>query len=462
MEKLILKKIISIITGIFIFVFLASSISIVIIKNKSVDKDITEEISQIENFYKENLLNIELTKEFFKDDYLNRAYAIDYILTNNPEENLNNESLKKIKKIMEVELINIIDKNGVIVLGSNDESIGINLLNSTEAYPFFSLIKGKDQDGKVVQLDAISTLDKKEKIYIGVESNLEEYSVIQIGLDRSTFDDLIKAYSIEFIMNNAPTTYEKTFFVANKNTGILEGITKNNEQNMVFEGVNSNEEFRDKLYELTSTSLVKINNKYRYIKTKIVDDHIIGVYRDAEGVFSTLLVYILYLILFTLLAFLVVITIVKFSIKKYVLKDIFSIRKNIKELIDGNYNVEFKTEYDTELKEISQVLNDWKDSYKYKTERMTRILSAVNTQSAVFECLYVLNKNFFSDNTQEILGLDDETWREISKRPEDFENYINSINAKGGIVNINNKFLNIVSFKKEDEFYGMIMDKTDD
>ena len=126
----------------------------------------------------------------------------------------------------------------------------------------------------------------------------------------------------------------------------------------------------------------------------------------------------------------------------------------------GNYEVEFKAKYDTELKEIAHMLNDWKDSYTYKSERMSRIMATINSHIAVFECLYLINRNFFSDNIQEILGIDDESWREISKQPKSFQQYIESIEQKGNIVNINNKFLSIVSFKKEDEFYGMIMDKT--
>lgn len=63
MEKLILKRITLMIMTIFIFIFLVGSISIVILKNKSMDKDITGMISEIENTYKENEINIELTKD---------------------------------------------------------------------------------------------------------------------------------------------------------------------------------------------------------------------------------------------------------------------------------------------------------------------------------------------------------------------------------------------------------------
>lgn len=462
MEKLILKRITLMIMAIFIFIFLVGSTSIVIFKNKSMDKDITGMISEIENTYKENKINIELTKEFFEDDYFNRAYAVDYIIHNNPEENLNNESLKKIEELMEVESIHIVDKNGVIVLSSDDESIGLNLLNSKQTYPFWNLINGKDDDGKVIQLNAVSISTKEEKIYVGVESSLPEYSLVQIGLDREVFNNLVKMYSMEYMVSNTPTIYEKTIFAVNKDTGALCGITKNNEQDIVIEDIDNNEDLKEKLSEVTNGKILKINNEYRYIKTKILDDYIIGAHIELSSEYNILILDLIFLGLGMLIAFALIIRIVKVSIKKYMLKDMISIEKNIEELISGNYDVKFNTEYDTELKGISYVLNHWKDSYKYKDERMSRIMSAINTHSAIFECLYVINKNFFSDNIQEILGLTNEVWSDISKTPDNFEKYIESLEVKDGIVRTNNKFLKIVSFKKEDEFYGMIVDKTND
>lgn len=462
MEKLILKKITLIVTSIFIFIFLASSISIVIIKNQSTQKELTEMIDEVERSYEENSINIESTKEFFQDDYLNRAYAVDYILSNNPTENLNINSLKKIKQLMEVESIHIVDKSGIVVLSSNEESVGINLLQAKEAYPFWNLIQGNDSDGKVVQLNAISIVEHEEKIYIGVESTLEEYSLIQIGLDKSVLDNLINVYSIEYIVSNTPTVYEKSIFLINKNTGNLEAITKNNEQDIIFEDIDSSDKFIDKLYSLTSGEIIKINNEYRYVKTKIVDDYIVGAYTDISRIYNTVVVDIVFLILAIIIVFIAIITVIKFYLRRYVLNDMLNIKENIEMLINGNYDVEFNTKYDTELKEISNVLNHWKDSYRYKDERMSRIMSTINTHSAVFECLYIINRNFFSDNMKDILGLDNDTWSRISKKPIDFENYITSLDFKDGIVNINNKFLKIVSFKKEDEFYGMIIDKTND
>lgn len=460
MEKIILRKIILIFTVIFMATFLVSVTVMFSIKNNLAKDDLSQMISQVEGTYDQSEESLKSNEELFKNDYLNRVYTIDYILSNNSRENLNIESLEKISQLMDIEAIYLIDNNGVIVLSDDESSIGLNLLNSKSAHKFWKLIKSDNSNDYAIDLDAISIIGNEEKIYIGIKSTLEDYSAIQIAVDREALKSIGEKDSIQYIIKSIPTIYERTIFIVNADTGSLEGITVNNEQDLVFDGIDNNRDFIKKLHDLTNASLAKINGRYRYVKTRIVGDYIIGGYIDADFVYNGLALEIIYLTLGILIVFLVMILIFKFIMKKYILTDIFSIGKNIKSLITGNYNIEFNVIQETELKEVARMLNYLKDSYKYKSERMTRIMSTISSHIAVFECLYLINRNFFSDNIQEILGLDDEEWEEISKDPKSFQNYIESIEKSGSIININNKFLSIVSFKKEDEFYGMILDKT--
>lgn len=460
MEKIILRKIILNFTFIFMATFLVSVIVMFSIKNSLAKDDLSQMISQVEGTYDQSEEKLKSNEEVFKSYYLNRVYAIDYILSNNPKENLNIESLEKISQLMDIEAIYLIDNNGIIVLSDDESSIGLDLLNSKSAHKFWKLIKSNNSNDYVIDLDAISIIGNEEKIYIGIKSTLEDYSVIQIAVDREALKSIGEKDSIQYIIKSIPTIYERSIFIVNEETGSLEGITVNNEQDLVFDGIDNNKDFIKKLHDLTKASLAKINGKYRYVKTRIVGDYIIGGYIDADFVYNGLALEIIYLTLGILIVFLVMILIFKFIMKKYILTDIFSIGKNIKSLITGNYNIEFDVMQETELKEVARMLNYLKDSYKYKSERMTRIMSTISSHIAIFECLYLINRNFFSDNIQEILGLDDESWEEISKEPKKFQNYIESIEKSGSVVNVNNKFLSIVSFKKEGEFYGMILDKT--
>jgi diguanylate cyclase (GGDEF)-like protein len=460
LEKIILRKIILNFTFIFMATFLVSVTVMFSIKNSLAKDDLSQMISQVEGTYDQSEEKLKSNEEVFKSYYLNRVYAIDYILSNNPKENLNIESLEKISQLMDIEAIYLIDNNGIIVLSDDESSIGLDLLNSKSAHKFWKLIKSNNSNDYVIDLDAISIIGNEEKIYIGIKSTLEDYSVIQIAVDREALKSVGEKDSIQYIIKSIPTIYERTIFIVNEETGSLEGITVNNEQDLVFDGIDNNRDFIKKLHDLTKASLAKINGKYRYVKTRIVGDYIIGGYIDADFVYNGLALEIIYLTLGILIVFLVMILIFKFIMKKYILTDIFSIGKNIKSLITGNYNIEFDVMQETELKEVARMLNYLKDSYKYKSERMTRIMSTISSHIAIFECLYLINRNFFSDNIQEILGLDDESWEEISKEPKKFQNYIESIEKSGSVVNVNNKFLSIVSFKKEGEFYGMILDKT--
>lgn len=460
MEKIILRKIISVFIGIFIGTFLVSVIVMFSIKSNLAKNDLSQMISQVEDAYDKSEEKLKTNEELFKNEYLNKTYVIDYILNNNYKENLSIESLEEIKELMDIDSIYIIDNNGVIALSDDKSSIGLDLLNSKSAYKFWNLIKSNNIDDYVIDLDAISIIGNEEKIYIGIKSTLEDYSVIQIAVDRGELKSIGEKDTIQYMIKSIPTIYERTIFIVNEDTGVLEGITVNNEQDLVFDGIDNNKDFINKLYDLTNANLAKINGRYRYVKTRIVGDYIIGGYIDANFVYNGLAAEIIYLTLGILLVFLVMTLIFKFIIKKYILTDIFSIGKNIKSLITGNYNIEFDVIQETELKEVARMLNHLKDSYKYKAERMTRIMSSISSHIAVFECLYLINRNFFSENIQEILGVDDESWEEISKDPKSFQNYMESIEKGGSVVNVNNKFLSIVSFKKEDEFYGMILDKT--
>lgn len=465
MERILLKKIGLVFVILSIVIFAVFSGVIFVTESKIAIHDLDEMIKQVESFYNKSKLDTEVTEEMFKEDYLNRAYAVDYMLNSNSDGNYSLETLKKIKKLMEVESIHVIDDTGKIVVSSEKDSIGLNLKNYPESDPFAKLIDSKDITENVVQLDAVSITKKESKIYIGVKSSSEKYSVVQIGLDANVLDDLIEKNSIEFITRNIPTVYEEAIFVVDGTSGKIVGITQNNDQELIINQADTQEAYLSILKSSNKGTLININGSMKYLKTRNVDDKIIGAYMEAKSVYRTMLVQIFSLLIGISTILICVILIFRYHLKRYVLKDIASIESSIKELMAGNNEVTFETEFDTEFRHITAILNDWKDSYKYKTERMTRMISSIGSHVAVFECLYSINQNFFSDNTQSILGVDDEAWNEIIKSPKGFENYLKLLisHSEDDIITLkNDRFISIFSFNKENEFYGMIMDKTKD
>ena len=464
MEKIVLKKIRLALNIVSIFIFFVFLGVIFYTEKETALQTLAETIKQIELLSDQAKLDTESTKHILEKDYLNRAYAIDYMLKNNEGE-INSSTLEKIKELMEVESIGLVDNKGGIVFNSSHELIGLNLKNSLEYEYYESLLNSTDEKEYVLKWDGQGLLDGKPIVYVAVKSSLQEYSVLRIAISTEFIEKITEKNTIESIVTSLPTVREEAYFVIGLNSGELDGITQNNDQNLMFDNVHSKEEYMSKLESANEGIFLKINGSIKLLLTKYIDDKILGVYINGYTIFKSIIFNVFFLIVCIYMLHLCVYTIVRYYLRKYVLKDLYSIESNIKKLMDGNKHITFETEYDTEFQYIMAILNEWKNSYKYKSERMTRIMSSIGSHVAIFECLYGINQNNFSDNLQSILGIDHDTWNELIKSPKGFEEYVKSllIHSKEDIVALNNgKFVQINTFSNDNEFYGMIMDKTAD
>ena len=238
-----------------------------------------------------------------------------------------------------------------------------------------------------------------------------------------------------------------------------------NEQNVIWDNVNTKKEYLSILKSANEGKFIKLNGSIKLLKTKIIDDKILGVYVDGDVIVKSFLLDSVFLIVGIFLIPVCVYFIVKHHLKKYVLEDFYSLESNIKELMDGNKTITFKTAHDSEFQYIMTVMNELENGYKHKSERMSRLISSIGNHVAVFECHYAINQHNFSDNIQSILGIDQDTWDVIIKSPKGFEEYIKALmsHSEENIVSLKNeKFIRINSFTNENEFYGSIIDKTED
>ena len=462
MQKTLFKKIG--ITFIVIGTILASLLSLnTYEKNKkTVFYNCDQLLDQLSIYYQDSKENLDNKISLYKEDYLNRTYAADFILKNNINMR-SNEGLAKIKDLMRVDSINVVDHSGKIVLSSEEIYLGINLLECEEEKSFWGLITSSDPSDNVINLDSTNIIENQSKYFIGIKSSIDDYSIIQIGINRSAFDELKEEISISKMLEKIPTTYENAIFAIDLNNGNILGLTKNNEQELNIDGINSNEEFINSLRSSSEGNILKINGSYKFLKTKIIDDDIILVdFFNASRFINELITQILSLIMIVLFISIVMIFFLKKHFKKYVFNDFEMIEMNIKEIVNGNFNVNFNTK-NSEFQSLVTILNDWKDSYKHKTTRMTKIISIIDSNIALFECLHYIKTSFFSDNIKSILGINDLDWTKLNENPKNFESYIKNLlkfSNNNGVIHVNNKYLVIKSYSMDNEFFGIIIDKS--
>lgn len=463
MEKILLKKIS--INFIIVGIIVVSLYSIGTYKKykEMAFYDCNQLINQVSDDYKNEQGNLEDKIKLYEEDYLNRTYAIDFILKNNTDMR-SSEGLKKLKDLMVVDSIYVVDHNGEIILSNEKESMGINLLEYKEAHDFWNMIKGSDENDIVVNMDSKSILKSKQKCFIGVKSSIEDYSMIQIAFDKNIIDDLEKEASIDTILSNVPTTYDTTIFAIDKTSGDILGITENNQQDINFNSIKSYEELINLLKKSDNGNIIKINGNYKFLKFKIIDNIVFAAFKDAKNLFNELIIRFLYCVsIVSLILFVLMFTLKKY-LKKYVFNDFNTIENNVKNIISGELNTSFRTE-NVELQSLVETLNNWKDNYQYKSSRMSKLISNIDGNVGLFECIHYMNKNFYSDNLQSILGIDDVKWNEIKESTKDLEIYIRWLETladKKGLIHTNDKYLVIISYTIENEFFGIIVDKSDE
>lgn len=462
-EKRLFKRIIINFIGIGVISIVLISL-VTYIKNKNeVYRDIDQMLEQVILRYEAAQQEIESKLELYETDYLNRVQAVEFMLEQN--ENLRTqEGIKEIKKMMGVESIYIIDYSGEIILSSEEETLGLNLLEHEEAKSIWGLIRGSDQRDYVISMDGKNILEKEPKSYISIKSRVKDYAVVQIGMKKGVITELKEESSIGQILKNTPTIYDRLICAIDATSGKMLGITVNNEQKLVFDDVHSEEELIELLKHSKQDSFAKINGKYNFFKAKQVDDIFLVLGQKANSIFQMVIMQIISITGLITTILIIAAYVFKKYFKQYFVNDLSMIENNIKDIVTGNFNVHFQSE-NKEFLSLVEILNKWKDAYKNKAYRMTKIVSDIGPKIAVFECLYYIQSNFFTDNMKAILEVDDVKWKQIESKPEAFEKYIKSLLRQedtNGLIYINNKFLQIKCYSVEQEFYGIIIDRTEE
>lgn len=461
MEKLIRRQLLRNLIIIFSLLFVILSFFLFNTSRKIEESGLSAVITQTINQYEQSKKNIEEITQHFQQDYLNRVHAIEYNLQQDQKEEVSDKTLQRLKYLMQIESISLVNHKGEIVYSTEDK-IGLNLKDYKGMKKFYNLIDGNN-DEDVIEMNGKSLFDGSEQILIGVKSSIKGISMIQVGVTEETYESFVKPYAIQTVVKNLPTVKEKAVFVVNRETGEIEGITKNNDQELYFKENQTSKELVEKLENFNSVFSVKVNGSLRLLQTRVVDGYIFGAYIDSHLVYNGALHKVIMLFLFIVFVLILIYYLIRRVIRRFVLEDLIEIDKNIDKLLHGDYEVKFRSKYDTEFKNLNIILERWKQNYQHREERMTKIIDNINEDIAIFEYLKNINSVFFSKNTVELLNLNKKMLKELKSNPNKFEKYIDDLIEQADeddIVKSGEKYISLKVFKEEDEVYGVILDKT--
>lgn len=450
-----------------IFIFLLAFVLFYNLNEKRVVKLQTQKIilEELIHQYERAQIGLENNIELFKADYINRAEAVEFILNMMDFESITEEDLIRISQLIQVNRIHLVSDEGVIVLTSSKESLGLNLRTNEKSSAFYGLIDGTSDEDEVVAINVESIIQKDKRIYIGIKSKLPGISMIQIDIPISTYEQATETFSIKKIIESIPTEYEQALFVVDADTGELVAITTNNEQSLAFEEGETGEELLERLRNHKGQFKVRINDTGKHLTVIESGDYIFGIWTDTSSTYVNAIYEVQMMILVLLVILSIIYWVVRMLAKRYFFNEIDKMNETAEEILDGNMEVQFSEGKSQEIMHLSQLLNRWLDSYVYKSDRMTKMIERIDSNVAIFECLHMIDKVFFSSNIVNLLDIDEEQLKQATSSINNFKKFIDVLKEREDehkCIKIGERYIKINVLEANQEFYGVIMDKTSD
>lgn len=425
-------------------------------QNKSYLGSLIENVNTILSSHQNDFEN---SKNILIQDYYNRGDAIRFMIKEN-QSKVSDAYLKEIRDIMGIAEIYILDQNAQIQYGTdentniieeNAEFIQNFIYNSENGYSW-QLNKASNEK----TLLSLLKLDTSKNINLLIESNLSDSAVIK------------KEDSFKNKIRDIPTDYNTIILCIDAKTGKIIGISENNTQVIEFAGIKSNHELRDRIKSLKEKdiNLIKINGEYSTVAMqKYNDDYILLGIRLGGSLYSDMLHSILGISSIILLSYFILLLSVRYLIKKIFLKDINRIGKKIPKVLHGDFSIDFEKCQSEELDYLVSAIQELKEGYIHKTERMNSIFNAISPNIAVFELLNGAKANFFSNNFKEVLGLLDEDMEYFQEDTSVFIRFIKELyqqTNQRGIAQFKDRFLEVHIFSVQDELVGVLIDRTNE
>lgn len=198
--------------------------------------------------------------ELLKEDYLNRAWAVEYVLSVNSQI-ASKEELSVLKELMEVQDITLIGNSGEILLSTNQDMGEI--YKYTKEIDTLSETKGGE--AYYIHIDSSGFAQRPESFYVTVGAKTEAFAAVRIDADISRVNLKSRKDLIESTLRQATTEYKTSIIAVGKESGRIVGITENNNQQFEILGIGTTEELLNLLQSAHSGGqrLLMINGEYR-------------------------------------------------------------------------------------------------------------------------------------------------------------------------------------------------------
>ena len=321
-------------------------------------------LTTVEQRLQENDAEIENLKQSTSEDFLTRARAFAYMIHLNPTIIHSANDLNRIKELLDVDELHVIDENGIIQQGTVAEYIGFDMSTSDQTRPFMDIITNPSME--LAQEPQPNGTKGILFQYIGV-ARQDAPGIIQIGMQPSRLEEALKNNEIGIVLQQYIDDDEGVFALHPDHT-----VAWHPDSTLI--GMHA-EEIGLKADALENKIVsAKIGGKKVLATTKQIGDYIIVSYLDHHSCFANRNTQVLLLLLSDILVVLVTVGVLNKLLKKQIVLPIQDIDSELDKIAHGELNHKIDVRTCPEFSQLSDGINTMVGNIREKITQTEALL----------------------------------------------------------------------------------------
>lgn len=419
-----------------------------------------EKLGQVVHTMESNQIELTSIKINLNEDYLTRARAAAYIESNNPELFQDEEELVRIVELLDVDEIHVIDENGVIVLSTVPEYLGLNFYEDEQTLEFISILGSDDPDAFIVQEARPNAAENKKMQYVGV-ARIGQKGIVQVGLEPLRQLQAQERFTYAYIFSRFPTDIGETFFaidcVENKVVAFADEGSYSYDNYSRFYNMESLEGCEKGAFRTFE------DDTLQYVVTRQYNDVLIGVSIPVSIMFADLWERATVTLIYLILSLLIMLFLLTFLVNKKVVKGMHDILSKLAMIREGNLDTRVEVGGNAEFEQLSEGINSMVESIINTANRTSKIIDMSRMPFAAFEYQPGMKEVFTTSKLSQFLQLSDKEAAELVKHPGGFLETIHEVMSKKTFEEdvyefSENYYLNIYLTVNGDEYLGVVTD----
>lgn len=398
------------------------------------------------------------------EDYLTRAKMFRYVIEQNPDILNDPRELQKVRFLLNVDELHVIDENGVIIAGTIPKYIGMDFHTTEQTKEFLKILE--DPSYELVQEVRPNGAEEKIFQYTGV-ARRDEKGIVQIGLSPTRLLVAMSRNDIANIYSEISQDEGNHLFAVDAATGEILAHSDASKvgKNMADFGFAAGyyDTYKDGAY-------LNVEDKDIYFVMQKYDDMILGCGMEKKILVESIYVNLLITLSSMLSCFIFVTFILNYILKRTILSGIYEVMDDLTDITEGKLDTVVEVGGSPEFEKLSGSINEMVERLVDNNAKITQIIDTAGVKIGIYE--YKKKGSGGVMATQHLQDLLSFTKEEASVLYKDKDKFIAKLNElmeqEDGaeevykIAGEPDKWVKIHQVKEKKGTFGIVMDVTAD